>query len=77
MGYRRFADRDGNQWDVRAASAALWEFIPAADNRERQRTVDAPGYEKDPFELSVEELQGLFDRSASPSSRKVRNPFKD
>lgn len=77
MGYRRFTDRDGNEWDVRAASRSFWEFIPAGDNRERQRSVEPPGYERDPFELSVEELQGLFERSSAPTTRSARNPFKD
>jgi hypothetical protein len=39
--------------------------------------VASPGYEKDPFELSQEELQQLLDGASSAPVRKVKNPFGD
>ena len=39
--------------------------------------VSAPGYERDPFELSIEELQRLLDRAPRPGSGPRKSPFKD
>jgi hypothetical protein len=39
--------------------------------------VAAPGYERDPFELSVEELQRLLDGAPRPGSGPRKSPFKD
>jgi len=77
MGHRRFTDRDGRQWEVRPRTKAEWELEPIGDNPERGRTVASPGYEKDPYELSQEELQRLFDQSRAPAQRSVKSPFKD
>lgn len=77
MAYRRFRDRDGNDWEVRTPSRDLWELAPAGESSGRSRTVPAPGYERDPFELSVEELQRLLDGSAPTPGRSRPSPFKD
>jgi len=38
--------------------------------------VPSPGYEKDPYELSQEELQRLLDGAQAAPVRKVKNPFE-
>jgi hypothetical protein len=77
MSYRRFTDRSGNVWEIHDRSRNEWDFTPASGNPEARRTVPAPGYENDPFELSTEELQRMLDsvRSAEPPAR--RSPFRD
>lgn len=77
MAYRKFTDRDGNAWEVRDVSRNEWDFEPVGGNREPRRTVPAPGYEKDAFELSVEELQRLFDSGRPTRSRDKPSPFLD
>lgn len=78
MGYRRFVDRAGRVWEVKDRSRSEWIFEPAAGNPEPSRTVQAPSYEADPFELSNEELQRLLDRSPSAGGAgKRRSPFRD
>lgn len=77
MAHRRFIDRDGREWEVRVESRNTWMLEPVGENRERRRDVRAPGYEKDPFELSQEELQHLLDGSDPGPMRSVRSPFKD
>jgi hypothetical protein len=77
MGYRKFIDRDGNSWEVRDRTRSEWDFEPVPGNPERTRSVPAPGYEKDPFELSIEELQRLLDSVRAPSVRQKPSPFKD
>lgn len=77
MAFRKFTDREGRAWEVRPRSRTEWEFQPVAGNPERGRSARAPGYEKDPFELSVEELQLLLDSSEPPHTRKVPSPFSD
>jgi len=77
MGHRRFTDREGRHWEVRPRTRAEWELEPVGDNPERPRSVASPGYEKDPYELSQEELQRLFDESSAPPARKGKSPFKD
>ena len=77
MGDRRFKDRDGRYWDVVARSKREWTFEPVQDNPGPGRTVEPPGYEPDPFELSIEELQGLLD-GATPRRRPPgKSPFLD
>ena len=75
MGFRRFTDRDARTWEIRPVSRREWEFNPVGENTEQPRTIASPGYEKDPYELSQEELQGLVDRSAAAPKRPVKNPF--
>lgn len=78
MAYRNFTDRQGRKWEVRERSRAEWDLVPVGDNRARERTVRSPGYEKDPFELSIEELQRLVDEpETQPPSRPHRSPFKE
>ena len=77
MGYRKFVDRDGNGWEVRPVTKAEWEFSPTPENSERPRTVSAPSHERDPFELSKEELQALLDSASPPRTRSKPSPFLD
>ena len=77
MGFRRFTDRDKQEWEVRNVSRLAWEFSPAGDNPGRSRTVEPPGYEQDPYELSQEELQRLFDQSRAAPERTRKSPFND
>lgn len=77
MAYRNFKDRDGHTWEVRATSKREWTLEPIAGNPGRARSVASPGYEKDPFELSVEELQKLLDGGTAPPMRNIKSPFKE
>ena len=77
MGFRTFTDRDKRAWEIRPVSRTEWEFRPAGDNAERPRTVAAPGYEQDPYELSQEELLRLFDSSVPQPTRNRKSPFAD
>ncbi len=78
MAWRRFADRDGARWEVRVISRAEWLFDPVEGNAGPARPVGAPGYERDPFELSVEELQRLLDQAPAPRPRPPKkSPFLD
>lgn len=76
MGFRRFTDRDKLTWEIRPAGRGEWEFSPVGENTARPRTVQAPGYETDPYELSQEELQRLLDGSGATPVRRVKNPFE-
>ena len=76
MGYRRFTDREGQTWEIRTVSRAEWEFHPVTVTGPA-RVAAAPGYEADPFELSIEELQRLLDSAPPPAARKKSAPFKD
>ena len=75
MGYRRFTDRDGNEWEVKDYSNSEWHLLPVSGNRKSRVTVRAPGYENDPFELSKEELQRLLDAALPARSTPSKNPF--
>ncbi|HEY9383378.1 MAG TPA: hypothetical protein VIP80_07660 [Gemmatimonadales bacterium] len=77
MGFRKFVDRNRQQWEIRDLSRSRWEFSPAGDNRLPAREVEPPGYEQDPYELSQEELQALLDASTGHSKRATKNPFGD
>lgn len=77
MAHRRFHDRSGQEWEVRARTRDEWELDPVGDNPGRPRTARAPGYERDPYELSVEELQRLLDGSSAPPPRAKPSPFTD
>ena len=76
MGYRRFVDRDGNEWEVRDMRSE-WEFRAVGGNRKPSRTVQPPNYEADPFELSAEECQKLLDGEAPPRRGRASSPFPD
>jgi hypothetical protein len=77
MAFRRFVDRDKLEWEIRDTSRLEWEFSPVGENRERPRRVPPPGYEKDPYELSQEELQRLLDAAAAAPARNRPSPFQD
>ena len=77
MGYRRFTDRDGETWEVRDVSRGEWELVAVSRTSGRAVRVRAPGYESDPFELSVEELQRMLDAEHRRSGPTKRSPFLD
>lgn len=77
MGDRRFADRAGKRWDVVVRSRSEWLYEPVEDNPGPARSGAPPGYETDPFELSVEELQHLLDQARAPQGRPRKSPFLD
>jgi len=77
MGFRKFTDRDQQQWEIRDVSRSRWEFSPAGANPQPARSVEPPGYEQDPYELSQEELQRLLDAAAALAKRSIKNPFGD
>jgi hypothetical protein len=78
MADRSFLDQQGRRWEIRVRSKSEWELVPAGDNRERPRWVRPPGYEPDPFEMSVEELQRLLGQpDAMGRSKPGKNPFMD
>lgn len=77
MADRRFTDREGRSWDVRVRSRSEWLYEPVDDNPGPARSGAAPGYETDPFELSVEELQQLIDAARAPRQREKKSPFLD
>lgn len=76
MGYRRFSDASGRAWEV-VVRGRQWRFEPVDDNPGPAREAEAPGYEKDPFELSIEELSRLLDKGQSPRAAPKKNPFLD
>ena len=77
MGYRRFTDRDGETWEVRDVSRREWDLVVVSRTGGRAVRVRAPGYESDPFELSVEELQRMLDAEQKRSGPTKRSPFLD
>ncbi len=79
MGYRRFDDKEGNAWEVRDRSGSEWDLEPVGGNPGRTVSVPAPGYQTDPFELSVEELQRLLEEASRGQTRRKppRSPFAD
>ncbi len=85
MGYRRLIDRDGEAWDVKDQSDSVWRFEPAGGNTAAPVDGRAPGYQKDPFELSQEELQRMLDEGHSDGGNsgqawqrpKKKSPFLD
>ena len=77
MGFRTFTDRDGLVWEVRDRSPREWEFSPGGDNPGPPRVTAPPGYEKDPFEMSIDELQRLLDSAPAPTKRERKSPFRD
>ena len=77
MGYRKFVDRDGRPWHVQDETDSVWTFVPQPGNSADRTTVSAPGYDKDPFELSNEELQTLLDVAGENAGRshRAKSPF--
>jgi hypothetical protein len=77
VSFRKFVDRDGYAWLVRDRSRWEWHFEPAAGNPESARVARAPTHQDDPFELSGEELQRLFDEARAGARSRAPNPFGD
>jgi hypothetical protein len=79
MGYRRFSDREGETWEVKDRSRSEWEFVPVSRTSGKPLQVPAPGYEGDPFELSVEELQRMLETAQAAQARRgqKKSPFGD
>jgi len=77
MAERRFVDRDGRRWAVRVRSRHEWEFEPVEGNSEAPRLGAPAGYEQDPYEMSVEELQRLVDAARPRSGPRTKSPFLD
>ena len=77
MADRRFTDRSGRAWDVIVRSRSEWIYEPVDPNPGPARAGEAPGYESDPFELSIEELQALLEAAAPPHHTPRKSPFLD
>lgn len=77
MADRRFTDRGGRRWEIRVRGRGEWTFEPVEDNPGPARAAMPPGYESDPFELSVEEIQALLDAAPAPRQRPKSSPFLD
>ena len=77
MGDRRFADHEGKRWDVVVRGRSEWVFEPVEDNPGPARTGAPPGYERDPFELSIEELQHVLGGSKGQAAPRKKSPFAD
>ncbi len=77
MAFRKFVDRDGHEWEVRPRTRSDWNLEPFGSNPHHARNAPSPGYEKDPFELSREELQKLLDSAPVPKTRAKPSPFGD
>jgi hypothetical protein len=73
MGYRRITDRDGETWDVVDRSDSVWRFEPVGGNPADPIESQAPGYQKDPFELSQSELQRMLDEGQSEGRSRGKN----
>lgn len=77
MSHRTWTDRAGRAWQVRPRSRSAWDFVPLPGNPASQRTARAPSWQDDPFELSREELQKLFDAAPDPDRPRPASPFDD
>ena len=73
MGYRRFTDRQGHRWEVKPRTRYEWHFEPLPGNPGSKRVGSGPGYEKDPFELSEQELQRICE-AADPLAGRGERP---
>lgn len=77
MATRKFTDRDGNVWEILPRSRTEWEFEPVSGNPGPRKIAEPPSHERDPFEMSIEELQRMLDGGHEPRSRPKRSPFLD
>lgn len=77
MAHRRLVDRAGLRWEIRVVGRSEWIFEPVEGNPGPARAAAAPSYERDPFELSIEELQKLLDGAPAPRPRQDKSPFLD
>ena len=61
-----------------AAPLAAQTRLSPIEQRLRDTILAAPpGYEADPYEMSVEELQRILDAAAPRRAPKSKSPFKD
>jgi hypothetical protein len=77
MAHRTFADRNGERWEIIPVGRSEWEFTPIEGNPGPARTGTPPGYETDPYELSVEELEKLLEAAVPRRGGKGKSPFLD
>lgn len=77
MSRRTWTDRRGLRWEIRVRTRSEWTFVPMPGNPEAERPTRAPSWQEDPFELSAEELQRLFDAAPDPSRPRPPSPFRD
>lgn len=72
---RKFSDTTGQVWDVETSpqSKREWIFRQVEGSEREDRVVPAPTHVDDPFEVSDEELQRLFERSR-PRFKPRREP---
>lgn len=77
MGYRRFVDRQGRQWEVRDRSQFEWDLEPVGGNPGRRAVIRPPAHESDPFDVSETVLQRLLDEQTSRGADPRKSPFKD
>ena len=77
MAHRTFVDRNGERWEIIPAGRSEWTFDPIEGNPGPARTATPPGYETDPFELSVEELEGLLAAAVPRRKPTGKSPFLD
>ena len=75
MARRTFVDRSGSRWEIVVQSRSEWEFAPVEGNAGPTRVATPPGYETDPYELSVEELQRLLDSGQPRRKPTGKSPF--
>jgi hypothetical protein len=75
MARRIFVDRSGQRWEIDARSRSEWEFTPVEGNPGPGRVATPPGYESDPYELSIEELQRLLEAARPRQKPKGKSPF--
>ena len=77
MAHRVFSDRHGNRWEIIPTGRSEWEFTPIEGNPGPARSGTPPGYETDPYELSVEELLRLLEAAVPRRARGGKSPFLD
>ena len=77
MARRVFVDKGGARWEVEVRGRSEWEFMPVEGNPGPGRIATPPGYETDPYELSIEELQRLLDAEAPRRKPTGKSPFLD
>ena len=77
MARRTFVDRSGRRWEIIPSSRSEWAFDPIEGNPGPARIATPPGYETDPYELSVEELERLLEAAVPRRQPQGRSPFLD
>lgn len=77
MAHRVFSDRNGDRWEIVPASRSEWTLEPIEGNPGPARVATPPGYETDPYEMSVEELGRLLESAVPRRKPKGKSPFLD